>query len=89
MILSLYKLRNNKIKIIKDKKIIVRSIIVILLYAALNIWFYLDYKAYHGSELIFETTPLYYIILIISTYLSHFVVWLVNVVAKPIDKLLK
>lgn len=89
MILFLYKLKKQDKNFKVENKLILRSIITIIIYIGLNIWFYIDYKAYHSAQIIFDNTPLYYIILYVTTYLSYFVIWIVNIISKPFDKLLK
>ncbi|MBR3229693.1 MAG: hypothetical protein IKF91_02565 [Bacilli bacterium] len=89
MILSLLKLKDkNKIKI--EKKLIIRLLTLLTVFILLNIWFILDYKSYHNPKgLIFDNTALYYIILYLFTYTSYLITLIINVIVKPIDKLLK
>lgn len=86
-LLFLYELKTKKGQIKITKKHITRIIVIALIYIIVNIWFYLDYISYHSSALIFDNTPLYYIIIIIMGYLSYFVVWLANVIVTPFGKL--
>ena len=79
----------KKIKLKINKQMISRILIIIILFIGLNIWFILDYMSYHYADIIFDNTPFYYIILILVSYFSYFIVWLANVIASPFDKLLK
>ncbi len=89
MLLFLYKLKNKNKDLKIDKKIKLRIVITLLIYVILNIWFCIDYKLRHGAGIIFDNTALYYIILIIVTYLSYIVIYIVNLIGKPVDKFLK
>lgn len=89
MLLFLYKLKTNNKTLKIDKRIRIRIIGILFIYLTINIWFYMDYNSYHSAAIIFDNTPFYYIILITITYLSYFIVYLVNIISKPIDKLLK
>ena len=83
MILFLYalKTKKGKFKLTKNKKIIIAILLVI--YILLNIWFILDYASYHDpNNFIFENSPLYYIILIIMSYLSPYIILIVNFLIK-------
>lgn len=84
-VLFLYKLKTNNKKIKKEKRLIIRSIIILIIYLLLNSWFYIDNKFNYDNNI----SSLYYIILIIITYLSYFVVYIANIITKPLDKLLK
>lgn len=88
-ILSFLKLKEkNNLKM--DKKTIARLITLIIIFTIINIWFILDYKSYHNTKgLIFDNSALYYIILYILTYLSYIITLIINILLKPIDKLLK
>ena len=88
-LLFLYELKTNNKEIKKDKKLITRTVIIIIFYILLNIWFYIDYSSYHTSGLIFDNTPLYYIILIIIANLTCFITYIVNIISKPFDKFIK
>ncbi len=79
--------KKNKVKI--DKKLITRIVILALMYLGLNLWFILDYISYHYADIIFDNTAFYYIIVVILSYLSYFIIWLVNLIALPFDKLFK
>ncbi|MBR3198421.1 MAG: hypothetical protein IKG27_00215 [Bacilli bacterium] len=85
-LLFLYKLKtdNKKLKMTKQTK--TRIISIIIIYLILNIWFCFDYNSYHSASIIFDNTPLYYIILYIITYLSYIVTYAINIIVKPIDK---
>ncbi len=86
-ILFLFNYKNkNKIKV--EKKLITRLIILALLYIGLNIYFILDYIAFHYADIVLDNTASYYIILAIISYFSYFVIWLVNVIALPFDKII-
>lgn len=89
MILSLIKLKEkNQLKI--EKKAIIRSVALLIIYTLLNIWFILDYKSYHDTKgLILDNSAIYYIILYIFTYTSYIITLIINIIIKPIDKLLK
>ena len=89
MFLFLYKLKTNNQDLKITKKTKTRIIGILLIYLALNIWFCIDYNDYHSAEIIFDNTALYYIILNIITYMSHIVTYIVNIVVKPFDKILK
>ena len=89
MILSLSKLKEKK-KIKINKKIVLRTMSILIIFTLLNIWFIIDYKSYHNAKsLIFENSTLYYIILYIFTYTSYIITLITNILVKPIDKLLK
>ncbi len=79
--------KKNKLKI--DKKLITRLVILAILYACLNTYFILDYIAYHYADIVFDNTAFYYIILAAVSYFSYFIIWLVNIIAIPFDKLIK
>ncbi|MDD6323276.1 MAG: hypothetical protein PUA73_01550 [Bacilli bacterium] len=79
--------KKNKLKL--DSKIITRIILIIVMYISLNIYFIKDYMSYHYADIIFDNTPFYYIILVCISYLSPVVVELINIISKPIDKLVK
>ncbi len=89
MFLFLYKLKTNnqELKITKQTK--TRIIGIVLIYLILNVWFCLDYISYHKASIIFDNTPLYYIILYIITYLSYIVTYIINIIVKLFDKKLK
>ena len=76
----------KKIKLKMNKQMISRIVITILVFIDLNIWFIADYISYHYADIIFDNTALYYIVLILMSYFSHFVVWIVNLIAKPFDR---
>lgn len=86
-ILYILNLKKKELKF--NSKIITRIVILALIFIALNIWFNIDYNLTHDQGFYVENTPLYYIILIIMSYLSYFVTYIANIIAKPIDKLLK
>ena len=77
--------KTNKLKI--DRQIITRLIILSLIYIGLNIYFIIDYNSFHSGNIIGDNTVLYYLILIIISYLSYFIMWIVNILAFPIDKI--
>ncbi len=79
--------KRNKVKI--ESKMIIRIILLILMNIGLNIYFILDYMSYHYADIIFDNTPMYYIILITVIYFLPLIVWIINVLAQPIDKLIK
>lgn len=79
--------KRNKVKI--ESKMITRIILLILMNIGLNIYFILDYMSYHYADIIFDNTPMYYIILITVIYFLPLIVWIINVLAQPIDKLIK
>lgn len=89
MILSIIKLKEkNKLKI--EKKLINRVIPILIIFILLNIWFILDYKSYHNVKgLIFDNSAMYYILLYLFTYSSYIITLIINIIVKPIDKLLK
>lgn len=85
--LFLYALKTKKGKIKINQKIIIRSIVVLIFYILLNIWFNMDYLTYHiQSALIFENAPLYYIITVIIGYLSYYLLLIVNLIVSPFNK---
>lgn len=84
-ILFLYKLKTNNKEIKSDKKLTLRNIIIILVYLVLNVCLYINYKGNNIGSI----SQIYYIILIIITYLSYIVVYIVNKLIKPFDKYLK
>lgn len=86
MILFLYKLKTNNKVIKKDKKIIPRVVFITFIYLLLNVWFIIDYMSYHRSGVYFDNSALYYIILVLVTYLSYFVIYLSNVFSNIIKK---
>lgn len=79
--------KKNKVKL--NSRLVTRIVILILMYIGLNIWFILDYISYHYADIIFDNTAFYYIILAIISYFSYFIIWLVNLIAMPFDKLFK
>lgn len=79
--------KKNQVKI--NTQFIIRLIILIILYVALNIWFIIDYISYHYADIVFDNTAVYYIILIAASYFSYLIMWVVNVIAIPFDKLVK
>ena len=85
MFLLNYK-KKTKIKI--NKQIMSRIIAIILIFIGLNVWFIIDYMRYHYADIIFDNTPFYYIILIFMSYLSYFIVWIANLIVRPLDKIL-
>lgn len=76
----------KKVKLKIDKPMINKIVLSILVFIGLNIWFILDYISYHYADIIFDNTAFYYIILVLFSYFSHFVVWLINLITKPLDK---
>ena len=76
----------KKVKLKIDKPMINKIVLLILVFIGLNIWFILDYMSYHYADIIFDNTAFYYIILVLFSYFSHFVVWLINLITKPLDK---
>ena len=76
----------KKVKLKIDKPMINKIVLLILVFIGLNIWFILDYISYHYADIIFDNTAFYYIILVLFSYFSHFVVWLINLITKPFDK---
>lgn len=76
----------KKIKLKIDKPMINKIVLLILVFIGLNIWFILDYISYHYADIIFDNTAFYYIILVLFSYFSYFVVWLINLITKPFDK---
>ena len=79
--------KKNKFKL--NNQMIIRLIIIALIYLGVNIWFIIDYMSYHYADIIFDNTAFYYIVLILMSYFSYFIVWISNLIAKPFDKLLK
>ncbi len=79
--------KKNKIKV--NSKFITRLIILIILYAILNLWFIIDYISYHYADIVFDNTAFYYIILVAISYFSYIIIWVVNAIAIPFDKLVK
>ena len=86
MALFLYKLKKSNKKLKIEKKLISRILLIITIYILLNIWFIIDYNSYHKTGLYIETTPLYYIILVMITYLSYFVIYISNIISKLFEK---
>lgn len=88
-VLAFLKLKEkNKIKL--EKKTIARILALLIIFISLNIWFVLDYKSYHNPKgLIFDNSAIYYIILYLYTYISYLITLIINIIVKPIDKLLK
>ena len=90
MILFLYALKSKKDKLKITKKHIIRIILLTLIYLLLNVWFCLDYASYHNPNgLIFENSPLYYIILIAISYLSPYILLIANIVTKAFGRIFK
>ena len=90
MILFLYALKSKKDKLKITKKHIIRIILLTLIYLLLNVWFCLDYASYHNPNgLIFENSPLYYIILIAMSYLSPYILFVVNFITKAFGRIFK
>ena len=90
MILFLYALKSKKDKLKITKKHIIRIILLTLIYLLLNVWFCLDYASYHNPNgLIFENSPLYYIILIAISYLSPYILLIANIVTKTFRRIFK
>lgn len=90
MILFLYALKTKKDKLKITKKHIIRIILLVLIYLLLNVWFCLDYASYHNPNgLIFENSPLYYIILIAMSYLSPYILFVVNFITKVFGRIFK
>lgn len=88
MILFITKTKSkNNLKI--NKKTSIRIVLIIAIYIFVNIWFVIDYKSYHESTIIFDNSPVYYIILIMMTYLSYIIIYPVNFIATKIDKFIK
>lgn len=79
--------KKNKVKV--NYKLITRSIILILMYIGLNTWFILDFISYHNALIIFDNTAFYYIVLVIISYFSYLIMWLVNIIAIPFDKIVE
>lgn len=76
----------KKVKLKIDKPMINKIVLLILVFIGLNIWFILDYISYHYADIIFDNTAFYYIILVLFSYFSYLVVWLINLITKPFDK---
>lgn len=86
MILFLYALKNKKGKIKFNRKNKIIIIFLLIIYILLNIWFILDYASYHDpNNFIFENSPLYYIILIVMSYLSPYIILVVNLLTKKLS----
>lgn len=79
--------KKNKVKL--ESKMITRLVLIVLMNIGLNIYFILDYMSYHYADIIFDNTPMYYIVLIAVTYFLPFIIWIINVLARPFDKLIK
>ena len=65
-----------------------RIIAIVVIFIGLNIWFVLDYMSYHYADIIFDNTAFYYIVLIMISYFAYIVVWIANLIVKPLDKFL-
>lgn len=76
----------KKVKLKIDKPMINKIVLLILVFIGLNIWFILDYISYHYADIIFDNTAFYYIVLVLFSYFSYLVVWLINLITKPFDK---
>ncbi len=87
--LFLYELKQKRPKLKTNKKINIRILIICIIYILINIYFCLDYKEYHSAEIIFDNTPLYYIITVVISYLSYFIVGISNAVANIVEKIIK
>ncbi len=79
----------KKTKLKRDKQLITRIVITILIYIGLNAYFIVDYISYHYADIVFDNTAFYYIILVLISYFSYFVVWIANLIARPFDRFLK
>ena len=79
----------KKYKVKRNKKLVTRIILITLAYFILNMWFILDYISYHYADIIFDNTAFYYIIMIIISYFSYYIIWLINLIAILVDKLLE
>ncbi len=78
----------KKIKIKINNQMIARIIAIVVIFIGLNIWFVLDYMSYHYADIIFDNTAFYYIVLIMMSYFAYIVVWIANLIVKPLDKFL-
>lgn len=76
----------KKINLKVDKQMMIRIVITLLIFLGVNIWFIVDYLSYHYADIIFDNTAFYYIVLILMSYFSYFVVWISNIIATPFDK---
>lgn len=80
----------EKSKVKLEKKFIVRLIPLIIILILLNIWIIIDYMNHHNTEgIIFDSSSIYYIVLYTFTYISYLLILIINLIVKPIDKLLK
>lgn len=77
---------NHKIKL--NSQTITRLVVITLIYIGVNIWFIVDYASYHYADIVFDNTAFYYIVLILMSYFSYFIVWLANLIARPFDRFL-
>lgn len=59
------------------------------MYIGLNTWFILDFISYHNALIIFDNTAFYYIVLVIISYFSYLIMWIVNIIAIPFDKIVE
>ena len=78
----------KKVKIKINNQMIARIIAIVVIFIGLNIWFVLDYMSYHYADIIFDNTAFYYIVLIMISYFAYIVVWIANLIVKPLDKFL-
>ena len=85
MLLFLYFLRKSK-KSFKLKKGNISLIVILTVLIVLaNVLFYMHYTFFHDDFLIFDTEWIYYIVLIIISYLFYFIIWLGELINKPIE----
>ena len=85
MVLSLLKIKES-IAFKKDKKMKPIIALELLLFIILNIWFIIDYRNCHNTKgLIFDNSPIYYIILYLFTYFSYFITLIINIFVRKFD----
>lgn len=82
----LYKLKTNNKDIKRDKKLDRRIVVIMLIYLILNICFCLDYDRIKISKSLAENYNIYYTILILTGYVSYYIVYLANLIASRFDK---
>lgn len=59
--------------------------ILVLIMIFCNVLFYLNYMTFEDDFLLFYTTWMYYIVLILVSYLSYFVLAIAQIINKPIE----
>ena len=76
----------NKVKLKISRQSIPRLVIIIIFFLGINVWFILDNFTYQSDAYIYNNFSLYYIILIMMSYLSYIIVWITNILSIPFDK---